>query len=202
MIALAVIIVAVSFVWLKAFWSSRASFNAGQKYLQSGKHVKAITFFDRSLHWYAPLNPYPFKSAARLWHIGLIAQKSGDIKTALMAVRTIRRGMYAARSFYTPGKDWIARCDSKIASLMAKKPSGPDKDTTTPPADKKSAEPRVFWTLVLQVGFFGWILSVCGFLTQALRDPSAARLKSKPAIAWGILFVFFYFLWVIGMVKA
>jgi hypothetical protein len=90
----------------------------GEAHFTANQYIKAITFFDRSIHWYTPFNPYVRKSAERLWEISKDAQKRGDIRLALIATRTIRRGFIAERSFYTPGRDWIEKCDLRIYDLL------------------------------------------------------------------------------------
>jgi hypothetical protein len=203
-VVLALCFLLVAMIWVRAFYGSILAYQEGESYFKKQQYVEAITFFDRSLHWYTPLNPYVRQSAQRLWEIGLCAEQEGDIRLALIAIRTIRQGFCAARSFYTPGKDWIDKCDTKIDSLMAKELEG-DKiggEATGPSAEQGNTEPDIFWSLVLEVGFLGWIGSVIGFLIHALTGRKALKLRSKPAILWGTMVVFFYTLWIMGMMRA
>jgi hypothetical protein len=188
-VVLALCFLLVAMVWVRAFYGSMLAYQEGESYLQKQQHVEAITFFDRSLHWYTPLNPYVRQSAQRLWEIGLCAEQEG---------------FYAARSFYTPGKDWIDKCDTKIDSLMAKELEGHKigGEATGPSAEQGNTEPDIFWSLVLEVGFLGWIGSVIGFLIHALTGRKALKLRSKPAVLWGTMVVFFYTLWIMGMMRA
>jgi len=197
-------LVVLAIVWARAFYGSMQAHDKGEAYLEKRQYIKAITFFDRSIHWYTPFNPYVRQSAQHLWKICTQAEQEGDVRLALIAARTIRRGFFAARSFYTPGKDWISKCDTKIASLMAKELAGqklPTKSTVSSSL-KKDPEPDIFWTLILEVGFFGWIGSVIGFLMLGLTEGQTPKLKSKPAILWGIMVLIFYTLWIIGMMRA
>jgi hypothetical protein len=66
-------------------------------FLKENQIIRAISYFDRSLHWYAPLNPYVQKSAQRLWEIGDRAERDGDLKLAFIAFSTIRSGFYGSR---------------------------------------------------------------------------------------------------------
>jgi hypothetical protein len=193
-IAIGLTLVVLALVWIRAFFVSMHAYQEGEGYLKNQQHIKAITFFDRSIHWYAPLNPYAHKSAQRLWEIGTHAEKQGDIGLALIATRTIRRGFLAARSFYTPGRNWIERCDAKIASLMAQ--DLPSKVSLPP------TEPNVSWTLILEIGLIGWIGSAFGFLTLSLRGGQTVRLRSRAAIFWGIMVIVFYAMWIVGMTRA
>jgi hypothetical protein len=180
------------------------AYQEGEEYFKKQQYIEAITFFDRSIHWYAPFNPYVHKSAQRLWAIGIQAEQQGDIPLALIATRTIRRGFLAARNFYAPGRDWINRCDAKIASLTdqgsrAQRLSGEAEVSVSPQA---GPEPDVFWTLILEAGLVGWIGSVIGFLMLSLKDGQTIRFRSGTAIFWGIMVIVFYAMWIVGMMRA
>jgi hypothetical protein len=196
-IAIGFTFVVLALVWIRAFFVSMHAYQEGKGYFEKQQFIKAITFFDRSIHWYAPLNPYVHKSAQRLWEIGTHAEQQGDIPLALIATRTIRRGFLGARSFYTPGRAWIDRCDAKIASLMEEDlPAGVSLSPQT------SSEPNVFWTIILEVGLIGWIGSVIGFLMLSLISGQTVRFRSGTAIFWGILVIAFYAMWIVGMMRA
>jgi len=196
-VAVGLCFVVLAMVWARAFYGSIRAYHDGEAYLKNNQYIKAITFFDRSIHWYTPFNPYVRQSAQHLWEICTRAEHEGDIQLALIAARTIRQGFFAARSFYTPGKDWISKCDTKIASLIAK-----EQGVTVPSAREESPEPDIFWTLILEVGFFGWIGSVIGFLMLGLTEGQTPTLRSRPAILWGVMVLIFYTLWIIGMMRA
>ena len=203
-VAVGLCLVAFAVVWVRAFYGSRHAHRQGEAYLEKQQYIKAITFFDRSIHWYTPFNPYISKSAQHLWEIGVKAEQQGDIQLSLIAVRTIRRGFLGARSFYVPGEDWISRCDSKIVSLMAKGSGDQDVkgNTALSFSTQKSQEPDVFWTLILEVGLLGWIGSAIGFLMYGLAKGQTPKLRSRSAIFWGVMIIIFYTLWIVGMVKA
>jgi hypothetical protein len=204
LVAAPVCLILLAAMWARVYYGSMKAYDQGKFYLDQSKHIKAVTFFDRSIHWYAPLNPYVYRSAQRLWEIGLLAEEDADIRLALIAFRTIRQGFYAARSFYTPGKDWIHRCDTKIVALTAKKIHGQPSiaKETVLTGRRKTPAPEIFWTVVLEVGFLGWLGSVTGFLAHALSGEKASWLRLKPAIFWGTLVILCFTMWIIGMVKA
>jgi tetratricopeptide (TPR) repeat protein len=203
-VAVGLCLVAFAVVWVRAFYGSMHAHRQGEAYLEKQQYIKAITFFDRSIHWYTPFNPYISKSAQHLWEIGVKAEQQGDIQLALIAVRTIRRGFLGARSFYVPGEHWISKCDRKIVSLMAKGSGGQDMkgNTALSFSTQKSQEPDVFWTLILEVGLLGWIGSAIGFLMYGLAKGQTPKLRSRSAIFWGVMIIIFYTLWIVGMVKA
>ena len=207
-IILGLIAIFLIMVWAGAFYGSMKAYQKGETYLKGQQYIKAITFFDRSIHWYTPFNPYVRRSAERLWEIGNHAEGQGDIKLALIAFRTIRRGFYAARSFITPGKSWIEKCDLKISSLVMmeeKERKGTDYSMSskrTIPQGQEIVGPSIFWSIILEIGFLGWIGSIIGFIIFILGRKGEGSYLHYPAFIWiGLTFVFFV-LWIVGMVKA
>jgi hypothetical protein len=196
--------VAFALVWIRAYYGSMRAYEQAEGYLAKHQQIKAITFLDRSIHWYTPLNPYVAKSAQRLWEICEQAEQRGDVQLALIAARTIRRGFLGVRSFYVPGKDWINRCDKKIAALMSKALGDQDVngDSAVASSTQQVPEPDLFWTLILEVGLLGWIGSTIGFLMHGMTKGQTPMLRSRPAKFWGIMLIMFYTLWILGMVKA
>ena len=195
-------------IWARVFYGSMQACQEGETYLKAGQHIKAITFFDRSIHWYTPLNSYVDKSAARLWEISKDAQKRGDIRLALIAAKTIRRGFVAARSFYTPGRDWIERCDLRIHELVLieqvrkgelKKGELAEISILDSPQVKG---PSILWSIILLTSLLGWIGSVIGFIMSGFRTSQKTRLLSISNLKWIILWATFFAIWVIGMMKA
>jgi len=195
-------------VWVRSFYGSMKAYHEGETYLKEHQYIKAITFFDRSIHWYTPFNPYIRKSAERLWEIGNHAEGQGDIKLALIAFRTIRRGFHAASSFYSPGKRWIEKCELKINELVMieeEKEGGREdfkssKEIT--PGGQNRVSPSIFWTIILEIGFLGWVGSVIGFIIFILGRKGESKYLTFSSLTWiGLIFVFFA-LWIVGMMKA
>ncbi|MBW2107313.1 MAG: hypothetical protein JRI36_01430 [Deltaproteobacteria bacterium] len=186
-------------VWVKVLWEARANFDKAEQFLRTKDHIKAIAYYDRALRWYAPLNPYPARAAERLWVVARRAEKEANISLALIALRTIRRGYYASRSLYTPGTEWIRRCDARISVLSAKVSGNENRTPEVVPA--KDAMPDSFWALVVVAGCVGWIGSAFGFIGYALTRGTAG-LEARKAMLWGTALIAFYTLWVIGMTRA
>ena len=195
-------------VWARVFYGSMQACQESETYLKANQYIKAITFFDRSIHWYTPFNPYVHESAERLWEISKDAQKRGDIRLALIAARTIRRGFIAARSFYTPGRDWIERCDLRIYELVMieqvrkgdlKKGELADISVLDNPQVKG---PDVLWSIILLTSLLGWIGSVIGFIMSGFRTSQETSLLSFSNFKWIVLWAVFFAIWVVGMMKA
>jgi hypothetical protein len=56
------------------------------------------------------------------------------------------------------------------------------------------------WGIICVVGVWGWIFSVVGFIFKSF--PAGGRFSSRSAIIWGVSFIIFYALWVVGMINA
>ncbi len=205
---MAVIAILLIMVWARVFYGSMQACQEGEIYLKAGQHIKAITFFDRSIHWYTPFNPYVHKSAERLWEISNGAQKRGDIRLTLIAVRTIRRGFIAARSFYTPGRDWIEKCNLRIYELLKIEQDGKnnlkgEKIEEGSVLDNPQVKgPDILWSIILLAGLLGWIGSVIGFILSGFRHSHERNLLNVSNLKWIILWAAFFTIWIIGMIRA
>jgi hypothetical protein len=207
-LVLLVILVFLFLTWVRAFYGSMKAYRTGEDMLEQKQLIRAITYFDRSIHWYTPFNPYVEKSARRLWEIGEQAEKDGDIKMALIAFRAIKRGFYSASHFTTPGKDWIEKSETMITALVLKE----DKDRAGSKAMEKSEEikvrnekgssPDVFWTVVLEVGFLGWVGSLLGFIFVKWGPRKGSEKLPYKTLAPIASAVLFFVIWIIGMMKA
>lgn len=194
------------FVWMHSFYVSMGAYKQGEGYYEEGNYIRAITYFDRSLHSYTPFNPFIGKSAEKLWSIGEDALKEEDQKLALEAFRTIRRGFYSANNFYQPGRDWIERCDEKINSIINKGTDAKGMQDNYLTQNGRIHEgqvfqsPDVFWTVILEIGIIGWIGTVIFFILDIFRrERKNNRMKVIRYISVAVLFIF---LWVLGMMKA
>jgi tetratricopeptide (TPR) repeat protein len=175
-----------------------------------GNFAEAVTHYQRSIKWYLPGAPHVSGSAQALWEIGEAAQERGDREMALTAFQELRSSFYAVRSFYTPGKDWIEKCNQKIAVLMAqwettsseRKEKASLEDLKQKHLDilTKKDRPDYFWSVVLEVGFFGWVGAVVGFIMQVFQGEKGFVVRR--ALGWGSLFLISYATWIIGMLKA
>ena len=202
------VLIGLIMVWGRAFYGSMKAYHQGEVYLKEDQYIRAITFFDRSIHWYTPFSPYVHRSAERLWEISIKTEEQGDIRLALIATRTIRRGFYAARSFYTPGKNWINQCDLKINELIRLERN--QKETQDAPTQldqptrprQKATSPSTLWSIIVEIGFLGWIGSVTGFIMFACKGDRRVRLLASQGVAWASLALIFFALWLVGMIKA
>ncbi|MBW2028495.1 MAG: hypothetical protein JRH06_13860 [Deltaproteobacteria bacterium] len=195
-------------LWARAFYGSMETYKRGEAFLRQGNHIRAITYFDRSLHWYTPLNPYVRKSAERLWEIGNKAEETGDTKLALIAYRSIRSGFYAASHFITPYKDWIERAEAKIEDLAStdREQKGVPKDVLDLAdrirEDQRADSPDVFWTVILEIGLLGWIGTIIAFILVPLKREGASGFFRVSTLKWFSVAGVFFAMWIIGMMRA
>lgn len=106
-------------IWAETWHRQRAQIVKGEEALARGDYIAAISGFDSAIHMYTPGSPLVRKSAEKLWQMGEGLERRGDSQRALIAYRALRSSFYAVRGFSQPGRDWIVRCDAKIAALTA-----------------------------------------------------------------------------------
>ena len=115
------IIIAVLMVWATTYKRSHKYFIEGEKFLSEGKLLDAVTSYETSAHSYTPWNSHVRRSLERMWEIGQrFENENPDPDYALIAYRSLRSSIYATRSFYTPYKEWIPKCDERIRALVRK----------------------------------------------------------------------------------
>lgn len=55
------------------------------------------------------------------------------------------------------------------------------------------------WALICLAGFYGWILTTIGFIFKSF--PVKGVFHGKSAVVWGGSVVFFYIIWLAGMLN-
>lgn len=100
------------------WWRLQEQFALGEEAFRRGDFTAAVAGYESAIHMYIPFNGTVEESARKLWIIAESSERQGDITRALIAYRALRSSFYADRWLVTPGMDWIARCDAKIAALV------------------------------------------------------------------------------------
>jgi hypothetical protein len=193
----------------KVFYMQRSHYIAAEKYFAASDWKSSIREYDAAMHSYIPWSPYIARSAGRLWEIGGMFEGQGKLEWANDAYSSIRSSFYASRSLYTPGKDWIARCDEKIADIDVKLLI---KDGSVKPEDAAAEKEKLLyvmrtdrapiplWSVCVEIGFFGWIASVVFIALKGFDDKG--KIKGKFIFYGTLSFILTFALWVIGMLKA
>lgn len=99
------------------WWRMETQFALGNEAYRKGDFSAAVAGYESAIHMYIPFHPTIEQAARQLWSLGEINERQGDINRALIAYRALRSSFYADRWLVTPGMDWIARCDARIAAL-------------------------------------------------------------------------------------
>ncbi|MEE9258066.1 MAG: hypothetical protein V3U37_00870 [Nitrospinaceae bacterium] len=191
---------------IKVYLAANSELKTAETSFSQNNLDQAATHYERSIQWYLPgLGPQT-EAAEGLWSVAMEYESRADTEKALSAYRLLRGAFYSTRSFYTPGAEWINRCNEKIASLMAAKPaySESDKNKTFEQRKKEmltllTAEksPHAFWAVLGVFGFLGWVTCSVLFIVRALTE--SGNIKTRPALFWGAGFALSYGLWVLGM---
>jgi hypothetical protein len=115
---LVVAILAILLIWGNTWYRQWRQFSKGEDAFARKDIISAIAGYSSAIHMYTPLSPLVERSAERLWEITIRCAEKGDTERALIACRSLRSSFYAVRGLHQPGKDWIVRCDAKIAELV------------------------------------------------------------------------------------
>ncbi len=193
----------------RVFYLQRSHFLQAEGYLKDGNQKLALREYDTAMHFYLPFSPYIERSAERLWQMGEAFEKEGRHEWAHSAYSSIRSSFYASRWLFTPGRDWIEKCDEKIADLNIRMllAEGIITEADAPAERKKHIEllktdraPRPFFAFLSAVSFAGWVASA---LYAAFRGFEASgAMRKKPLIGATIGFAFFFLLWAVALLKA
>jgi tetratricopeptide (TPR) repeat protein len=119
-IANAAIIIVLSLLMFLAgtWWRMQSQFQLGEAAFTKGDFTGALAGYESAIHMYIPSQPTIENAAQKLWQLGETAERQGDVNRALIAYRALRSAFYADRWLVQPGKEWIRRCDQKIANLV------------------------------------------------------------------------------------
>ncbi len=202
----------LALVILKVFVESRSEYRKGEQNYKEQKKLMALIHFERAIHWYLPFNPYVNKSIQRLWRIAEDYNNANRPKDALRAYRSLRGSIYSIRSFYTPYKKIIRNCDEKIMLLVPVVEKHRNVQENFVGSGEGSREvlgknhsPHPGWILTMQIGFWGWILMAISYIfVRTAEHPDQLKKTLFPLSGRGffVIFLFFYALWILGMLRA
>lgn len=188
--------------------SARAELAEADRLLASSDVDASILHYRRAARWYAPGSPYHVTALSRLAQLGAQAELRGETERALTAYRAMRSAIMAARSFYIPESARLHAANRKIAALMAQQPlpavdAGKSRQQVR---DEHLAlletnrDPKIWWTWVLLLGFFGWVAGAYIFTIRAIDEHD--RLVPREALRWGAVIAVGFGLFVLGMALA
>ena len=197
-----------SVLLFRVITSAKEELAAAEALMTQGEVDGAVVHYRRAARWYAPLSPYHVTALDRLSAIGVEAEGKGDVERALSAYRAVRGSIMATRSFYVPERARLNAANARIAALMAELPP-PGMDAGKSKAQiqqehlallQREPGPSVGWTLVLLLGFFGWVSAAFVFSVRAIDEHD--RWVAPEARKWGAVIALGFALFVLGMALA
>lgn len=111
-------LISILLIWGNTLYRQHVQFGRGEKAIAAGDFPGAVAGFESAIHMYTPGSSLVERSAQRLWEIGQLTERQGDVARALIAYRSLRSSFYAVAGLTSPGKEWIERCDARIAVLV------------------------------------------------------------------------------------
>jgi hypothetical protein len=115
----AIALLSLILIWANTLYRQHVQFEKGEKGRAAGDYLAAVAGYEGAIHMFTPGSSLVEQSAQRLWDIGQMQEKRGDIARALIAYRSLRSSFYAVAGIWAPGKSWIVRCDARIAALVS-----------------------------------------------------------------------------------
>ena len=206
-----VALIALAFVGLvygRVLFESRREWTEGRQWLAKDDPDEAIVHYRRAALWYAPINPWCVAALDGLAGIARRAERRDETERALSAWRAVRGSILGVRSFYTPMPARLRAANRRVAALMAKQPRPAQDLRKTEGALareplallERDEAPSAFWSVVLLVGFFGWIAAAFAFVYRGLD--ADGRIVRAQAVRWAGVVVAGLAIWVVGMVMA
>jgi hypothetical protein len=111
-------LVSVVLIWGSTLYRQHVQFDKGEQGLAAGDFLAAVSGYESAIHMYTPASSLVDRAAQRLWDIGELVAQRGDRPRALIAFRSLRSSFYAAAGIFSPGEQWIQKCDIRIAQIV------------------------------------------------------------------------------------
>jgi len=111
-------LVSLVLIWGNTLYRQHVQFDKGEKGLAAGDFVASVAGYEAAIHMYTPLSSLVDQSAQRLWDIGELCARRGELPRALVAYRALRSSFYSVAWLLSPGEEWIAKCDARIAQVL------------------------------------------------------------------------------------
>jgi hypothetical protein len=190
-------------IWGKVFYLQHNHYRAAEHYYADSQWKLAIREYGLAMHMYTPWSPYIEKSAQRLWQIGEMHENEGRPDWALIAYSALRSSFHASRSFFTPGKEWIEKCNAQIARLSSGSARSGEQETTKTREYEKDlllsalradGAPKRGWSLLASFSLFGWIGAIVFLIFKGYQSNGSFAGRRKAF--WGTaVFLIAFFMW-------
>ncbi|MDC4223411.1 MAG: hypothetical protein MPW15_04055 [Candidatus Manganitrophus sp.] len=197
-----------SMIYLKVFLSSRAEFRTAEAAQAKGDDREAIIHYERAILWYLPIGGYVEPSAEALWKlaksIGGKGQEVGLGSVSFLAERLLCNAqfLHSRKRMDRPfgSKDRRDHGAGAPYSEADKKKSVEQRTEEALAILKRPLKLHTGWSIVLEIGFWGWVAGVLLFIMTGFDSEN--RVIPKRSLVLGGRIIFFYTLWVVGMMNA
>lgn len=189
-------------------WSGYSEHRLAWEALERSDTDTAVLHLDRAVQWYLPGAPWWQASVDQLQVLAAQAESERPDK-ALPIYETLRSGLLATRSFYTPEVERLRVVNDKIAALQVSLPDARWPDPSLPPQARydqaralldRSYAPQPGWSFLATLGFLGWVGSAFGFFSRAFE--AEGTFRPKQGLRWGLGILVGYAAWVLGLLRA
>lgn len=117
---LIIVLIAMALLWGTTLFRQHQQFARGETALVRGDFPAAVAAYEATIHRYTPGSPLVERAAEKLWALANQCERRGDRERALIAYRSLRSSFYAIAGLTSPGREWISRCDQRIAALTGR----------------------------------------------------------------------------------
>jgi hypothetical protein len=112
-------LISLVLIWGTTLYRQHVQFDKGEQGMAAGNFLAAVSGYESAIHMYTPGSSLVDRAAQKLWELGELAAQRGDLPRALIAFRSLRSSYYAVVWLYSPGEEWIRKCDARIAQILA-----------------------------------------------------------------------------------
>lgn len=184
---------------------ARGALRAGEAAEARGESAVAVRHYLDAARLYLPGDPAARLAVEHLDRLAVGAEAAHDPAAARAALEAIRAALLGTRSFYTPQAGRLPDVERRLAALYAQL-----EDPRVEPG--ASVEQRAAWhaarlarhpgptagyVVMALLGFALWLAAAVGFLRGGVD--AGLRLRRRPALAAGIVFVIGFALFVVGL---
>ena len=177
----------------------------------AGRVERAIEYYQYALRAYTPGASAPQAAADALQKIAHTTAAHGDRANTLRALRRLRGGLLSIRWLLSPFGDRLNSVNIQLAQITAEEQLAlgqstiRGRDLAQLKADHLALltldpTPTPMWSLIVLLGFFGWISG--GYLTIARGLDDQARPHWGRCLKWGGFTAACFAVWIVGLINA
>jgi len=150
--------------------------------------TNAVNYFARAIRWRGVFNPFANQALESL----LTFSENLPDAEKVVALKELRRALFASRSFYSAGARedaLVEKITTELERLGARKPS--------PVKVEPLVQISYFFQFSSQIGFWGWIISVLLLIFSGFT--SEGKVIKRSAVVFSTFAIFFFVFWLISL---